>query len=218
MDAIYTRGWVIVDDFLNRCRGGCPRPACRTRRLAGIGRDTAPGHPHIRRDRDPLADPSSARRWLTIWRAWSPLRLAANRSLMLGLLTTRPLISPATDAATSTPPIAMPSLGKLQPPPHLGVYPTTAGSQRRGNIAGLATTTNAVPDGRLQRWAPVLFLVGGVPHEGAARKRGALAASPAGFGSTAMVAGGSIRRAERISPSFTGGHFTGLDGEGGPIG
>lgn len=74
MDAIYTRGWVIVDDFLTAAEVDALKACLPSEwQPAGIGRDALhQGNPDIRRDQIHWLEPSSVRRWPTISRGWSP--------------------------------------------------------------------------------------------------------------------------------------------------
>ena len=87
MDAIYTRGWVIVDDFLTAAEVDALR-ACLPDEWqpAGIGREGLhQGNPEIRRDQIHWLDPSLGAPVADYLARMESLRLAANRNLMLGL-------------------------------------------------------------------------------------------------------------------------------------
>lgn len=87
MDAIYTRGWVIVDDFLTASEVDALR-ACLPGEWqpAGIGREGLhQGNPEIRRDQIHWLDPSLGAPVADYLARMESLRLAANRNLMLGL-------------------------------------------------------------------------------------------------------------------------------------
>lgn len=87
MDAIYTRGWVIVDDFLTAPEVDALR-ACLPGEWqpAGIGREGLhQGNPAIRRDQIHWLDPSLGAPVADYLARMESLRLAANRNLMLGL-------------------------------------------------------------------------------------------------------------------------------------
>ncbi|MNF61458.1 2OG-Fe(II) oxygenase superfamily protein [compost metagenome] len=87
MDAIYTRGWVIVDDFLTASEVDALR-ACLPGEWqpAGIGREGLhQGNPAIRRDQIHWLDPSLGAPVADYLARMESLRLAANRNLMLGL-------------------------------------------------------------------------------------------------------------------------------------
>lgn len=87
MDAIYTRGWVIVDDFLTAAEVDALK-ACLPGEWqpAGIGRDALhQGNPDIRRDQIHWLEPSLGAPVADYLARMESLRLAANRMLMLGL-------------------------------------------------------------------------------------------------------------------------------------
>ncbi len=72
MDAIYTRGWVIVDDFLAAAEVDALK-ACLPDawRPAGIGRDALhQDNRAIRRDQIHWLEPSLGAPVATIWPAW----------------------------------------------------------------------------------------------------------------------------------------------------
>ena len=87
MDAIYTRGWVIVDDFLTAAEVDALR-ACLPEEWqpAGIGREGLhQGNPEIRRDQIHWLDPDQGAPVADYLARMESLRLAANRNLVLGL-------------------------------------------------------------------------------------------------------------------------------------
>jgi len=87
MDAIYTRGWVIVDDFLTATEVEALR-ACLPGdwQPAGIGREALhQGNPDIRRDQIHWLEADLGAPVVDYLARMESLRLAANRSLMLGL-------------------------------------------------------------------------------------------------------------------------------------
>ncbi|MGY3943411.1 2OG-Fe(II) oxygenase [Aeromonas tecta] len=87
MDAIYTRGWVIVDDFLTPTEVDALR-ACLPAdwQPAGIGREALhQGNPEIRRDQIHWLESDLGAPVVDYLARMESLRLAANRSLMLGL-------------------------------------------------------------------------------------------------------------------------------------
>lgn len=87
MDAIYTRGWVIVDDFLTAAEVDALKACLPDEwRPAGIGRETLhQDNRDIRRDQIHWLDASLGAPVADYLARMESLRLAANRSLMLGL-------------------------------------------------------------------------------------------------------------------------------------
>ncbi|MFQ2430629.1 2OG-Fe(II) oxygenase [Aeromonas caviae] len=87
MDAIYTRGWVIVDDFLTAVEVDALKACLPDEwRPAGIGRETLhQDNRDIRRDQIHWLDASLGAPVADYLARMESLRLAANRSLMLGL-------------------------------------------------------------------------------------------------------------------------------------
>ena len=87
MDAIYTRGWVIVDDFLTATEVDALKACLPTEwQPAGIGRETLhQGNADIRRDQIHWLEPELGAPVVDYLARMELLRLAANRMLMLGL-------------------------------------------------------------------------------------------------------------------------------------
>lgn len=87
MDAIYTQGWVIVDDFLSAAEVDLLRACLPDEwQQAGIGREGQhQGNPEIRRDQIHWLDGELGAPVAAYLARMESLRIAANRMLMLGL-------------------------------------------------------------------------------------------------------------------------------------
>lgn len=87
MDAIYTQGWVIVDDFLTAAEVDALNASLpELWQPAGIGRDARhQGNAEIRRDQIHWLEPELGASVADYLARMEALRLACNRMLMLGL-------------------------------------------------------------------------------------------------------------------------------------
>lgn len=87
MDAIYTQGWVIVDDFLSAAEVDLLRACLPDEwQQAGIGREGQhQGNPDVRRDQIHWLDGELGASVAAYLARMESLRIAANRLLMLGL-------------------------------------------------------------------------------------------------------------------------------------
>ncbi|MGL5451393.1 MAG: 2OG-Fe(II) oxygenase [Aeromonas sp.] len=87
MDAIYTRGWVIVDDFLTATEVDALNACLPTQwQSAGIGRAVQlQGNENIRRDQIHWLEPNLGAPVVDFLAKMEALRLATNQRLMLGL-------------------------------------------------------------------------------------------------------------------------------------
>lgn len=203
MDAIYTRGWVIVDDFLTAAEVDALKACLPDEwRPAGIGRETLhQDNRDIRRDQIHWLDASLGAPVADYLARMESLRLAANRSLMLGLFDYEAHFARYRQGdfyATHRDAFAGRSNRRLTSVFYLNNdwQPEAGGILRVYDDSEQFLMDVSPGAGGWCSSCLKSFPTRCCPQAGSAT------ALPAGFGSTAMAPGGSIPPAERISSCF----------------